>query len=210
MADRRQTKRSIKQLQKVKTWQLVILLILSVFISATLLRLNNIGMVERRNAVLSADDKGDTEVTTLRLYDLQRYVSSHMNTDMSGGIYLEASYKRDTKKAYDSVTNDSNPNGNVYKKAQAVCAPQFTSFSYAYIQCTTDELAKYPTSNTLITNVNAPKADSYKHVFVSPTWSPDFAGWSVLVTAVIATMILVRFIAMIVLRSILRRHYKDI
>lgn len=167
-------------------------------------------MINRRDAVLSADEQGDNEVTALRLYDLQRYVSAHMNTDMSGGVYLEASYRRDTKKAYDNASNDSNPNGNIYKKAQAVCAPKFTSFSYAYIQCTTDELAKYPSSDTLISDVNAPKADSYKHVFVSPLWSPDFAGWSVLVTLFIAFMITVRFIAMIFLRAMLRRHYRDL
>ena len=210
MADKRQAQRSIRQLQRIKTWQLVVLLILSSFVSATLLRLNNIGMIERRDAVLSADEQGKDEVTTLRLYDLQRYVSAHMNTDMSGGIYLEAGYKRDTKIAYDKASNDSNPNGNVYKKAQAVCAPKFSSFSYAYIQCTTDELAKYPSSQSLISDVNAPRADSYKHVFISPVWSPDFAGWSVLITAAIGLMILARLTAMLVLRTILKRHYRDL
>lgn len=210
MSDKREARRSIKQLQRIKTWQLVILLVLSVFVSATFLRLNNIGMVERRDAVLSADETGDDEVTTLRLYDLQRYVSAHMNTDMSGGVYLEASYRRDTKGAYDGASLDSNPNGNIYKKAQAICAPKFTGYSYAYLQCTTDELAKYPSSSNLISSVNLPLADSYKHIFVSPIWSPDFAGWSVLVSVVLVLMIVIRFIAMLTLQAILKRHFDDI
>lgn len=210
MADKKQAKRSIKQLQRIKTWQLVVLLVLSSFVSATFLRLNNIGMIERRDAVLSADETGNVETTTSRLYDLQRYVSAHMNADMSGGVYLEASYKRDSKTAYDRASDDTNSNGNIYKKAQAVCAPKFSYYSYAYLQCTTDELAKYPASSNLIDSVNLPRADSYKHVFVSPVWSPDFAGWSVLVSLAIALMIVVRFIAMLILRAVLKRHYRDL
>ena len=210
MADRREMKRSIKQLQKVKTWQLILLFLLGCFISATLLRLNNIGMVERRNSVISADEKGDEQAIISRLYDLQRYVSAHMNSDMGGGMYLDASYKRDVQAAYDKAAVDSNPNGNIYKKAQEVCAPQFSRYTYQYLQCTTGELAKYPSANDLVSSIKAPKADSYKHDFVSPTWSADFAGWSVLVTALIGLMIIARLLALLVLRALLRRHYQNI
>jgi len=89
VVDKRSIKHSIKQLQRIKTWQLVILLILAGFLSATFLRLNNIGMIQRRTAVLNADAVGDNEITQNRLYDLQRYVTSHMNTDMNKGVYLE-------------------------------------------------------------------------------------------------------------------------
>lgn len=210
MADKRQVQRSIKQLQRIKTWQLVILLILACFVAATFLRLNNIGMVERRAAVLSSDDAGDSGTTINRLYDLQRYVSAHMNTNMNGGVYLEKSYKKDTQAAYDNAAKDSNPNGNIYKKAQEVCAPQFTRYSYAYLQCTTGELAKYPAASDLLDSVKLPRADSYRHVFYSPAWSPDFAGWSVLVCLVLAIMVIVRLVALVVLRAILHRHYKSI
>ena len=52
--DKRKTKFRIKRLSQVKTWQLVILLIMAGFISATFLRLNNVGMIERREAVENA------------------------------------------------------------------------------------------------------------------------------------------------------------
>lgn len=210
MADKRRVKQSIKQLQRVKTWQLVILLILASFVAATFLRLNNIGMVERRAAVLSSDDAGDKQATVNRLYDLQRYVSAHMNTDMGDGVYLETSYKRDTQAAYDNAAAANNPNGNIYKKAQDVCAPQFSRYSYAYLQCTTGELAKYPAASDLLDSVKLPRADSYRHVFASPLWSPDFAGWSVLVCLALAAMIAVRLIALVALRAVLHRHYKSI
>ncbi len=210
MVNKKRTKRSIYRLQRVKTWQLVVLFALSAVVAATFLRLNNIGMVERRAAVISADEAGDDTVTTQRLYDLQRYVTSHMNTSMGTGLYLEESYKRDTKAAYDEVASGSNENGNIYKKAQEVCAPQFDSYSYAYLQCTTSELAKYPAAADLESSVDLPKADSYRHNFVSPIWSPDFAGWSVLITLIIGFMIIVRLIALGVLKFMLRHHNRHV
>ena len=88
-------------------------------------------MVERRSAVLAADSTGDNDKTITRLYDLQRYVSAHMNTDMGKGLYLQASYDRDVKKADNAASSDTNSNGNIYKKAQEVCAPRFTRYSTA-------------------------------------------------------------------------------
>jgi len=210
VADKRQVRRSIKDLQRVKTWQLLVLLLLVCFVSATFLRLNNIGMVERRTAVIAADEAGNSENTILRLYDLQRYVAAHMNTDMGKGVYLEASYKRDSQAILDAASGDQNPNGNIYKKAQEVCAPRFSGYSAAYLQCTTDELAKYPASDNLLGAVKLPSADSYLHSFASPTWSPDFAGWSVILATVIALLIVVRLIGIGILKLLLRRHYKSI
>ena len=210
MADKRRVQRSIRQLQRVKTWQLVILLILATFLAATFLRLNNIGMIERRSAVLAADEADDSEATINRLYDLQRYVSSHMNTDMGKGVYLESSYKRDYQKAIDQAASDSKPNGTIYKKAQDVCAPQFSRYSYAYLQCTTSELAKYPAASDPASAVKTPLADTYLHVFVSPLWSPDFAGWSVVLWILLALMLVTRIISLLALRIMLRQHYKSV
>ncbi len=210
MGNKRQIRQTIGQLQHVKTWQLIILLILAAFIASTFLRLNNIGMVERRSAVLAADEVGNQDITISRLYDLQRYVSAHMNTDMGKGLYLQKSYDRDVQTADNAASSDSNPNGNIYKKAQQVCAPQFTRYSTAYLQCTLGELAKYPAATNIISSANLPDANSYLHVFVSPIWSPDFAGWSVLVCIVIGLMIIVRLVSLLILRLLLRQHYKSV
>lgn len=198
LVNKKQARRSIKQLQRIRTWKLVVLLVLMCFLSATFLRLNNIGMIERRSAVVTADNEGDNTITQSRLYDLQRYVTSHMNTDMGKGIYLESGYKRDVQKAYEHVENDS----EVYRKAQEICAPRFTHWSQAYVQCTISELAKYPAADSL----KLPYADSYLHVFISPLWSPDFAGWSLIVCIVIFVMIIVRLVGVMALKIILRHH----
>lgn len=210
MADKGRIKQSIKDLQRIKTWQLIVLLVIVGFISATFLRLNNIGMVHRREAVLSADEQGKEEVLIERLYDLQRYVSAHMNTDLGRGVYLESSYARDLQNWQASQYGDANPNGNIYKKAQEVCAPRFKGYSAAYLQCTTSELAKYPAAADPATDTSKPRQEAYIHSFASPIWSPDFAGWSVLVFIVILILIVVRFASLGVLALLLRKHYKPI
>ena len=210
MADKSRIKHSIKDLQRVKTWQLIILLIIVGFIAATFLRLNNIGMVQRRDAVISADQEGDEEATINRLYDLQRYVSSHMNTDLGRGVYLENGFNRDLQEWQQGQYGDTNPNGNIYKKAQEVCAPQFSNYSFAYLQCTTNELAKYPAADDPASETSKPRQEAYIHGFSSPIWSPDFAGLSVLVAGVILLLIIVRLVSLAVLQLMLRHRYKRI
>jgi hypothetical protein len=178
------------------------------FIAATFLRLNNIGMVERRDAVLAADKGTDIQTTQTRLYDLQRYVSSHMNADM-GTVYLEGQYKRDSQARMDAASNDGNPNGNIYKKAQEVCAPRFSGFSQAYLQCTLDELSKFNAAGNPVTSVRLPKVDEYRHSFASPLWSADFAGFSVLICVLIIFVILARMTGLLILRTMLKMQNRD-
>ena len=115
MADKKQVRRTIKQLQRIKTWQLVILLILACFLAATFLRLNNIGMIQRRNAVISADTTGDQTATIQRLSDLQQYVSAHMNTDLGKGVFLQSSYNRALKATEQAAASGDDPYGNIYE-----------------------------------------------------------------------------------------------
>ncbi len=209
VVNKKHLKRGLNRLQSVQTWQLIILLILSGFVSATFLRLNNIGMVERREAVISADKVGNEAITQARLYDLQRYVTTHMNTDMGKGVGLDSSYKRALQAADTAASANTNPNGNIFKKAQQVCAPRFSSWSEGYVQCTYNELSKYPGSDSLINQVKV-SPNVYNHAFVSPLWSPDFAGWSLLICVVILIMIISRFISVVILRLLLRRRYGSI
>ncbi len=210
MADKGRIKQGIKGLQAVKTWQLVILLLICGFIAATFLRLNNIGMVQRREAVINSDKGSDPIAITQRLYDLQQYVSAHMNTDLGRGVYLESTYSRDVQNWQETQYGDSNPNGNIFKKAQEVCAPQFASWSMAYIQCTTNELAKYPAAQDPATDTSKPRQEMYIHDFESPIWTPDFAGWSIVGCAVILLMILVRLISLGVLQIMLKHRYRRV
>lgn len=203
MANSKQVKRSISQLQRVKTWQLFAVLLLMLFVAATFLRLNNVGMSERRNAVINADKSGDVVVTKTRLLDLQQYVSQHMNTS-TGKFSLQGQYERDSRAAMDAAAEDGGAHGNIYKKAQEVCAPQFSGYSLAYQQCTLSELEKYAPGESLQSQVTLPSPELYSHSFAAPRWSPDFAGFSVLICVVIGLVIIGRMLSLAALKIMLK------
>lgn len=213
MADTRNIKRNVRRLQRIKTWQLVLLLLLMGFIAATFLRLNNIGMIQRREAVLKADEGSDTTITQTRLYDLQRYVAAHMNANM-GVIYLEGQYKRDTAKIIDDASSSTSyEDAKPFKEAQAVCAPRYANlggYSQAYQQCVLDQLDTHKSSSNLSSEVRLPKPDQYRVSFVSPLWSPDFAGFSVLICIVIGMIIIVRLTALLVLKLVLKIRHRGV
>lgn len=210
MEDRGKVQRGIEGLLRIKTWQLIILLIIFSFVAATFLRLNNIGMVQRREAVFAADEGGNPEKIHQRLYDLQHYVSTHMNTDLAQGVPLNASYARDYQAWQEKQYSNGNENGNIYKKAQEICAPQFSSYSQAYLQCTTNELAKFPAASGPDTGADEPREEAYVHSFSSPVWSPDFAGWSVALVTLMGLLIVVRIAANGILKILLARQYKRV
>lgn len=209
MADKGEIRREIWMLSRVKTWQLVIVLILFVFVAATFLRLNNIGMVERLKAVTSSDMAAASEETASRLYDLQRYAAAHMNAD-TGQFDLVGQYQRDYEAAIARASETNTSSQSITAKADAICKPRFSGWSLAYVQCVRDELDKFGSSENLQSDVELPNAALYRHSFVSPLWSPDFAGWSVLICLFIALVILLRLIALVILRLLLNSRYKSI
>lgn len=211
MADKRDIRKNLRRVETVKTWQLIILFILSLFIAATFLRLNNTGMISRRNAIEGADKSGDVQNTTSRIYDIQRYATAHMNAD-TGIFYLQAQYDRDVKAAV-GAASDSGGTGinSPQAKADAVCNPnlQIHGYSLAYQNCMLEQLGKQgqvvdPAS------INLPNPALYRYSFSSPIWSPDFAGWSVLVSLLLAIIIIVRIVIWAVLKMLLKRHYRQV
>jgi hypothetical protein len=83
-------------------------------------------------------------------------------------------------------------------------------WSPAYVQCFTDELSKFPPSPDPTQNVTLPSTLLYRYDFTAPLWSPDFAGLSVAVVGVILVMITARLISLVVLRLLLKHHYRGI
>ena len=74
---RKNLKAALRKMRTVKTWQLLIILILSLFIEATLLRFNHIHMTDIKAEVAAADESGDEEAIKNALSKLKDYVNSH-------------------------------------------------------------------------------------------------------------------------------------
>lgn len=206
----KKVKRFLKTVLALKIWQWSIIFVLSIVVSLSLLRINSLNMIKRRQAVLEADEAGDLPLIQARLKDLQLYITGHMNTDMGVGVYLGKSYERDVAKAHQQASQQSGTHGNIYKLAQEVCAPRFSGYSQAYVQCTLDEISKYPASEELIDKIKLPKANLYLHNYASPGWSPDLAGWSVLSSVVILIIIIGKITEVVILKIVLKRRYQSV
>lgn len=195
-----------------KTWQLILILILLAFTSATLLRWNNLGMDARRAAVIQADTSGNPEKTRQALSELQRYVSSHMNTDLGKGVYLEEAYRRDREAAIAAATDSTNPNSAVYQQASMECRARFRggteSFRNDYVQCVTERVGSM--SQAAQDSVKLPNPEAYRHDYASPYWSPDLAGISVAFTLLTGFAILVRLLMFGLSRLLLKRHIRQL
>lgn len=214
LADKQRIRHAVKRIEKLKTWQLVTLLIMASFLAATFLRLNNIGMIERRDAVIAADKAGDAVQLEKRLYDLQRYVSTHMNTD-PGRIALDHTYQRDNDKLKEEFEQQlaSGADGGAHAQAIAVCDPigQAQGWRWPdprYTSCIETELNRYDESVTRQYEFKPLSPAPYYHTFAAPLWSPDFAGWSVVVCGIILLLIVGRLVTLGVLRLLLMRQYR--
>lgn len=206
MVDKRKIKKTLKRIEKLKIWQLLILLFLTTFIAATSLRLNNVEMVKRRDAVISADKELNDSKVQERLKELRDYSSAHMNTDVV--VQLEKIYERDVQAAIQAATDkaNNNPNGNIYKKASEVCDPQFSGYSLGYQNCMMAEISKYSSSENPVDEINYPESRLYVFRFSSPFWTPDLTGWTIVVAIIIAFLIVIKIIFTLILRFMLKKH----
>ncbi len=196
-------------LRRIKLWQLVILLALMSVASAYLLRQNNLHMIERRNLVKQADEQNDD--IQKALHELQSYVTSHMNTSLGDkGIYLENSYQRAYDQAVQVAAESGSSGSATYQQADKECQGLFsrTASFPAYVQCVTDKVAASGSAADPIAAIKAPVADLYRYNFVSPAWSPDAAGFAMLITVLLLSVITFRLLLMWGIYLLLRRRWR--
>ncbi len=185
----------------VKAWYLVAALALSLVICITMLRQNNLQMVRFRSEVYTADQQnGDVNGA---LKKLQNYVTGHMNTSLtaSNGVYppIQLKYTYSRLLAAAQATADAQK-AHIYTDAQSYCQTQnSTDFSGKNrVPCIEDYV-----TNHKVSAASVPSA-MYEFSFISPTWSPDFAGWMVIITMLIAFLTLVRIVLGLWLRRTAR------
>lgn len=156
------------------------------------LRANNLRALELRDNVLKVDQQdGDIE-TALR--ELRTFIYGHMNTNLSSGpnaikppIQLKYRYERLVQAEQDRLSAE---NSKIYSEAQAECEKRFPKglSGSGRIPCITEYVAsKGITENSIPDSM-------YKFDFVSPSWSPDLAGWSLVVASVAFAIFVVQLI----------------
>lgn len=180
----------------LKPWYFLILAVILGVICIFALRANNQHMLELKNAVYSAD-KNNTDVKK-PLQELQAYVTSHMNTDLATGkgavyppIQLKYTYDRLIAAQSDAAAA---ANAKLYTDAQHYCESKNSSdFSGRNrVPCIEQYVQTHDTQLQTIPQ------DLYKFSFGSPKWSPDLAGW----TMVLAVLSLFAFALTLILKLI--------
>lgn len=216
-------KRGRISLKRIKTWQLLLVLVLLLFLDATLLRTDHIRMTELRDAVLEADISEDDEAVAKRLEELRQYTLSNIVINVvddngvqkiefgTGPFYLEHQYIKAANKALEEaesrLAGDSNPNGNVYAAASDACRAGAIANGWEwdnpnYINCMVSEIQKYPAADEINDTIRAslPSTELYRREFASPMWAPTFTGFVLLITLIIIVVIIIRIMIWIVLR----------
>ncbi len=149
-------------------------------------------MAQLREAVYATDkDGGDV---TKALGQLQAYVTTHMNTELSTGngvyppIQLKYTYERLVKAQGNSTAE---ANSKIYSEAQAYCEAQNSrDFSGRNrVPCIEQYVQTHQTQNTQI------QEDLYKFDFASPFWSPDLAGWSIVIAIISGFLFIILFVS---------------
>lgn len=188
------------KLRHIKPWYFLVIAIFSGVLCVFALRANNEHMLVLREAVFVAD-RNNTDVQK-PLQELQAYVTTHMNTNLSIGqnpvyppIQLQHTYQRLMEARRQAA---SEANSKLYSEAQAFCEQQNPASFYggSRIPC----IQQYVQSKAPQQVAEVPE-DLYKFAFVSPRWSPDLAGWSMVVTILASVL----FIVLLVTRWLLRR-----
>lgn len=180
-----------KFIKTINIWIFFVIAIISGVVSINALRDNNLRAIQLRDNVNQVDrDNGDIE---LALRKLREHVYGHMNTDLGSGpnaikppIQLKYRYERLVQAEQERLSAE---NTKIYSEAQAYCEQQFPRGvgGGGRIPCITE----YVSSRGVVPN-EIPDA-LYKFDFVSPLWTPDLAGWSLVICSISTALFVIRF-----------------
>jgi hypothetical protein len=171
----------------------LVVFLISGLVCVTSLRQNNTTMIKLRQDVYAADkNNGDVNAA---LFKLRSYVYAHMNTNLSTGasvkppIQLQYTYER-------LITNEQQKSSNatLYVDAKNYCEQKIPASVSFYgtgrISCVQDYILSHGGQQSL---PNIPTG-LYEFDFSSPSWSPDLAGWSLVVVIASAIGFTVAFV----------------
>ncbi len=174
-------------------WVFLALFLASGSVSIAALRHNNQQMVKLRSALYAADQSGGN--VNAALNNLRGYVYGHMNTNLSSGgntikppIQLKYTYQRlvsAEQARVDAAVAQLYQDGHNYCQAQS----SESSAVANHLTCFQD----YVNSHSV--KANAIPVGLYEFDFASPTWSPDLAGWSLVISAVLLVVSTLSFAA---------------
>lgn len=178
--DKRSMHHVWRYLRHIHSWYFLIPALIFGFIAVKALQHNNIEMGRLREAVFAADkNNGDVEGA---LRALREHVYGHMNTSLEAGangahppIQLKYTYER--LQAEQQARLGQN-NSALYNQALQECSAEGQTKS---AQDTINCIESYAEARG-VRFADIPDS-LYKFDFISAKWSPDLAGWSLIISA---------------------------
>lgn len=189
--NKRQLHHILVRLKKANYWYFLAAALLTGFVAIMALRNNNLTVIKLRQEVLQVDQQnGNTEAA---LKKLRQYVYAHMNTNLASStsvyppIQLKYRYERLAAAEKDRI---SMQNGNTYNNAQTYCEKNFPEsfFGAGRLPCIQGYLDSHPNVQPI-----AIPDSLYKFDFVSPVWSADLAGLSLVLSGFLLAIFLILF-----------------
>lgn len=192
MNRKRKLNHDYRRLKKIKSKYLLATAVFFLIVGIIGLRHNYSRMVELRTAVATADEQnGDVEKA---LRNLREFVYGHMNTDLSSGnvsikppIQLKYRYERLAKAEKERVAQI---NEGVKARGKQICGQKYPASGYnsPRVVCIAEYIKKHSTKEKTV------PSDLYKFDFISPSWSPDLAGTSLLLSLVFFSALIARYV----------------
>ncbi len=182
------------KLTKYKWWQYGLIFLISLPISGFFLRQNNLNMLELRDKVVKIDqDTGNIKKIEPALTELRDYVFTHMNASLPAPLELPGSFNVSVEQARKKAEQSGSANSSVYKKAQAECERVEIPLSVR-AECIQNYVIANAKPGTDAQQLDLPPKEQFVYNFVSPTWSFDLAGLAVVVSSLLLTATIVRFV----------------
>lgn len=192
----------LKLLRKFSIWYFVIAIVLTGIMAILALRQNNMTAVELREEVLQVDQQNGDVESALR--KLREHTYSHMNSSLAteNGAYPPIQLKYRYERLIVEQKAQQPTNANLATEAQKYCEGQIPSGrSLNRIDCIQNYMLTHGAGST----PNIPDS-LYKFDFAAPVWSPDLAGWSLVLLALLIILFVMRLIAVGWLRHSLRAY----
>lgn len=192
--DKRKLHHTATVLRRFSVWYFLIAFLFFGTVSVFALRQNNLTALKLRDNVLAVDEQnGDVEAA---LRELRTYMYSHMNTSLAteGGVYPPIQLKYRYERLVEAQLKNTSTGNTVYADAQKYCEANEPESFYGAgrLTCIQNYIDRQPKSAQ-------PKATTipdslYKFDFASPRWSPDVAGWSLVLSVFFGVLLVVRVV----------------
>jgi len=190
---KRYLKKAWRRLKPINTWYFFAVFVVFFLIGLFAMRQNNVRSIELREVVLEADKNGgDVEGA---LQNLREHIHSHMNAGLSSGtlsqpVQLKYRYERLLEEQQERVREQ---NAQLYASAQESCEQRFGGGSLRdqRVPCVQQYIVENGGDGEVAEEI---PDELYKFDFAAPSWSPDLAGWSILMAGISLALFLIRFL----------------